>query len=145
MQTKFEISENCLFLEMPLVLVYHVGKIFIRIFVHQNRERQNISFNLNHWFGMSKSQLYIVLFFGCIFFNWDDPWLTTILYNTGWQANFFNWRTLKNSILIKQYPPRWKWADDCQYNSMRENEIVFDFTNILDWSKIVPVHWIKCL
>ena len=62
-----------------------------------------------------------------MFFNWDDPWLTTILYNTGWQANFFNWRTLKNSILIKQYPPRWKWADDCQYNSMREKEIVFSF------------------
>ena len=66
-------------------------------------------------------------FFDCIFFNWDDPWLTTIIYNTGWQANFFNWRTLKNSILIKQYPPRWKWADDCQYNSMREKEIVFSF------------------
>ena len=95
--------------------------------MHQNRNRQNISFNLNHWFGVSKSQLYIVLFFDCIFFNWDDPWLTTILHNTGWQANFFNWRTLKNSILIKQYPPRWKWADDCQYNSMREKEIVFSF------------------
>ena len=112
-----------LFLEMPLVLVYHVGKISVQ----QNWDRHNISFNLNHWFGVSKSQLYIVLFFDCIFFNWDDPWLTTILYNTGWQANFFNWRTLKNSILIKQYPPRWKWADDCQYNSMREKEIVFSF------------------
>ena len=127
MKTKFEISKNFQFLEMPLVLVYHVGKNFTSISVHQNIDRQNISFNLNHWFGVLKSQLYIVLFFNCMFFSWDDPWLTTILNNTGWQAKFFNWRTLKNSILIKQYPPRWKWADDCQYNSMREKEIVFSF------------------
>ena len=110
--------------------------------MQQNRDRPNISFNLNHWFGVSKSQLYIVLFFHCIFFNWDDPWLTTILNNTGWQANFFNWRTLKNSILIKQYPPRWKWTDDCQYNSMRENEIVFWF---YQYSRLKKNHWLKCL
>ena len=35
MKTKFEISKNFLFLEMPLVLVYHVGKNFISISVQQ--------------------------------------------------------------------------------------------------------------
>ena len=88
MKTKFEISKNFQFLEMPLVLVYHVGKNFTSISVHQNIDRQNISFNLSHWFGVLKSQLYIVLFFNCMFFSWDDPWLTTILNNTGWQAKF---------------------------------------------------------